>query len=113
MNGKRMIQGFLFITLMVFTLAACGGGGTTGTTSGAGTGSATIQGSVPGTVVVAVDNATNLEAERVTATGTSKTFRMTLPTGTSYRFYLMENEGNANSRVYPTYLGTATGTDLE
>lgn len=109
MNGKKMIQGFLFITLMVFTLAACGGGGTTRT----GTGSATIQGSVPGTTVVAVDNATNIEAERITATGTPKTFRMTLPTGTSYRFYLMENEGTGNSRVYPMYMGTANVFELD
>ncbi len=113
MNGKRTIRGFLFFTLMTLTLAACGGGGTTGTTSGAGAGFVTIQGSVPGTTVVAVDNATNLESGHVTATGTPKTFRMTLPTGASYRFYLVENEGPGNSRVYPVYMGTANVFELD
>ncbi|MGA8753854.1 hypothetical protein, partial [Candidatus Deferrimicrobium sp.] len=65
----------------------------------------TIQGSVPGTVFVAVDNATNLEVGRVTATGSPKTFSMNVPTGKSYRFYVMENEGTGNERVYPMYMG--------
>ena len=43
---------------------------------------------------------------RVTATGTPKTFSMDVPTGKTYRFYVMENEGTGNSRVYPMYMGT-------
>jgi hypothetical protein len=73
----------------------------------------TIQGSVPGTVFVAVDNATNLEVGRVTATGAPKTFSMNVPTGTSYRFYVMENEGTGNSRVYPMFMGTNNVFELD
>ena len=61
---------------------------------------------MPGTAFVAVDNDTNLEVGRVTATGTPKTFSMKVPTGKNYRFYVMENEGTGNSRVYPMYIGT-------
>ena len=74
---------------------------------------ATIQGSVPGTVFVAVNNDTNLEVGRVTATGTPKTFSMGIPTGTPYRFYVMENEGTGNSRVYPVYMGTNNVFELD
>ncbi|MHB8940843.1 MAG: hypothetical protein ACYC7K_05475, partial [Desulfobacteria bacterium] len=76
--------------------------------------SATIQGSVPGTAFVAVDNDTNLEVGRVTATGTpTKTFSMDVPTGKNYRFYVMENEGTGNSRVYPMYIGTSNVFGLD
>jgi hypothetical protein len=86
-------------------LAACGGGsGTDGASTGVN--SATIQGQVSGTVFIAVDNGTNQEVGRVTATGTPKSFSMTIPTGSNYRFYVMENEGTGTSRVYPMYMGT-------
>ena len=93
--SKRGFIGTLFVIVISVLLAACGGGGSVtgsagGGTSG-GTGSATIQGSVPGTVFVAVDHDTNLEAGRVTATGTPKIFSMDVPTGTNYQFYVMEN----------------------
>ncbi|MBE0607601.1 MAG: hypothetical protein IH610_15105 [Deltaproteobacteria bacterium] len=52
-----------------------------------------------------MNNETNLEVNRVTATGTPKSFSMDLPTGANYRFYVMENEGTASSRVYPMYMG--------
>lgn len=93
--------------MLVFgaVLAACGGGGGSSSVSGGTAGIATIQGSVPGSVFVAVDNDTNLEMKRATATGTPKTFSMTLPTGRTYRFYVMENEGTGNARVYPMYIG--------
>ncbi|MGB7971436.1 MAG: hypothetical protein WCF31_05640, partial [Candidatus Deferrimicrobiaceae bacterium] len=67
---------------------------------------ATIQGSVPGTVFVAVDDVTNVEVGRVTATGPQHTFSMDVSTGANYRFYVMENEGTGDSRVYPMYMGT-------
>lgn len=98
--------GVLFFILVAAALVACGGGGSSSSTVPTGTGTATIQGSVPGTVFVAVDNDTNLEVGRVTATGTQKTFSMDVPTGMNYRFYVMENEGTGNSRVYPMYMGT-------
>ena len=119
--SNRGCIGALFIILIAAALAACGGGGSgstsdsggIGTGTGPGTGMATIQGSVPGTAFMAVDNDTNLEAGRVTATGTPKTFSMVVPTGTNYRFYVMENEGTANSRVYPMYMGTNNVFELD
>jgi len=95
----------LLVLTLSFGLAACGGGGGGSSSTTGTTGTATIQGSVPGTVFMAVNNDTNLEVKRVTATGSPKSFSMQLPTGTSYRFYVMENEGTANSRVYPMYIG--------
>jgi hypothetical protein len=112
--SERGLIGALFVIVISASLAACGGGGGGGssTVSGA-TGSATIQGSVPGTVFVAVNNDTNLEAGRVTATGTPKTFSMVVPTGTDYRFYVMENEGTGNTRIYPMYIGTSNVFKLD
>jgi len=105
MTGRRGIIGIVTVLVFGMVLAACGGGSGT---DGAGTGvnSATIQGQVSGTVFIAVDDGTNQEVGRVTATGTPKSFSMTIPTGSNYRFYVMENEGTGTSRVYPMYMGT-------
>ena len=114
--SKRGLIGALFVIVISASLAACGGGGgTAGDSGGTGTttGTATIQGSVPGTVFMAVDNDTNLEVGRVTATGTPKTFSMVVPTGKNYRFYVMENEDTGNSRVYPMFLGTNNVFELD
>jgi len=116
--SKRGFIGALFVIVISASLAACGGGdgtvtGSAGGGAAGGTGSATIQGSVPGTVFVAVDNDTNLEVGRVTATGIPKTFSMNVPTGKNYRFYVMENEGTGNSRVYPVYMGTNNVFELD
>ncbi|HZW35465.1 MAG TPA: hypothetical protein VFF01_00900 [Candidatus Deferrimicrobiaceae bacterium] len=62
---------------------------------------------------MAVDNDTNLEVGRVTATGTPKTFSMVVPTGMNYRFYVMENEGTGYSRVYPMYMGANNVFELD
>jgi hypothetical protein len=102
---RKMFCAWFALALSI-AVAACGGGGGGGSTGVSGaTGSATIQGSVPGTAFVAVDDDTNAEAGRATATGTPKTFSMVLPTGKQYRFYVMENEGTGNSRVYPMFMG--------
>ncbi len=110
MKGIRTIKGLIFIAVMASTLAACGGGGgTAGDVGGTGTttGTATIQGQVSGTTVIAVDSDTDLEAARAAASGAPKTFSMILPTGHSYRFYLVENEGAGNAgRIYPVYMGS-------
>jgi len=113
--SKRGFIGALFVILIAAALAACGGGGSSSVSGGigTGTGTATIQGSVPGTVFVAVNNDTNLEVGRVTATGTPKTFSMNVSTGKNYRFYVMENEGTGNSRVYPVYMGTNNVFELD
>jgi hypothetical protein len=113
MRVIRLYFGLIFWVLGTLALAGCGGGGGgSSTVPGATT---TIQGSVPGTVFVAVDDNTNLEAGRVTATGTGtpKTFSMVVPTGMSYRFYVMENEGTGNSRVYPIFMGTNNVFELD
>jgi hypothetical protein len=114
--GKHRTPFYLLFGLTLsIALAACGGGGSSSDSGGGstGTGSATIQGSVPGTVFMAVDNDTNLEVKRVTATGTPKTFSMVVPTATNYRFYVMENEGTGSSRVYPMYMGTNNVFELD
>ena len=113
-NVRRSI-GALFVILVAAALAACGGGGSSSDSGGVGpgTGTATIQGSVPGTVFMAVNNDTNLEVNRVTANATTKTFSMDIPTGTTYRFYVMENENTGNSRVYPMYMGTSNVFELD
>ena len=115
--SKRGLIGAFFVIVISVSLAACGGGGGGGSsTVPGGTGTATIQGSVPGTVFVAVNNDTNLEVKRVTANATTKTFSMDIPTGTNYRFYVMENEdtGNSsNSRVYPMFMGTSNVFELD
>jgi hypothetical protein len=119
MSNKKMRGsiGALFVMLIAAALAACGsgGGGSSSDSGGIGTGTgmATIQGSVPGTVFVAVNNDTNFEAGRATATGTPKTFSIAIPTGMTYRFYVMENEGSSNSRVYPMYMGTNNVFELD
>jgi hypothetical protein len=98
---------WLFGMAGMLLFVGCGGGGGGSTSSGTTGGTATIQGSVPGTAFVAVDDGTNMEVGRVTATGTPKTFSMNVPTGKNYRFYVMENEGSANSRIYPMYIGSS------
>jgi hypothetical protein len=94
---------------LLFAACGSGGGGSTssGTTGGTTAGTVTVQGSVPGTVFVAVDDGTNAEAARATATGTPKTFSMVLSTGKNYRFYAMENEDTGDSRIYPMYIGSS------
>lgn len=106
MRIKRGYFWWIFGVFGMLAFVGCGGGGgSSSSTVPAGSGSATIQGSVPGTVFVAVDDDTNLEAGRVTATGTQHTFSMDVSTGVNYRFYVMENEGTGYSRVYPMYMG--------
>jgi len=115
MGKHRTSFYILFVLALSTALAACGGGGSSSVSSGigTGTGTATIQGSVPGTVFMAVDNDTNLEVGRATATGSPKTFSMDVSTGRNYRFYVMENEGTGNSRVYPMYMGTNNVFELD
>jgi len=100
----------LFALAVSIVLSACGGGGSSSDSGGAVPGPvlATIQGSVPGTVFMAVNNDTNLEVKRVTANATTKAFSMDIPTGAKYRFYVMENENTGTSRSTPCSWGRAT-----
>src|SRR5450759_1937313 len=113
MGKHRSLFCILSILTFSIALAACGGGGVGVSVFPVGPARPRTQGSVPGTVFVAVDNATNLEVRRVTATGSPKTFSMNVPTGTSDRFYVMENEGTGNERVYPMYVGTNNVFELD
>lgn len=98
---------FSIIAAAIFTtvcLAQCGGGGGGGGNPPATTYAAVI-GTVGGTTVIAYDQNNN-EAARSTAAGNPKTFSLSLPTGVNYKFYLIENEGTSNERVYPLYQGS-------
>jgi hypothetical protein len=64
--------------------------------------SATITGTVSGTTIVAIDE-NNTEQARMEATGTPKTFTITVPIGHTYRFYLIENENTLEEKIFPLY----------
>ena len=99
----------LFALTISVALVGCGGGGTSGGSSSGQIipGSAVVQGKVSGPVFVAVDNETNLEAGRSPSAGGLTTFSMSLPTGKSYMFYLLDNGVTGNpSAVFPVYVGT-------
>lgn len=81
-------------------LTGCGGGGD----DGGGVGSATITGTVSGTVIVAIDQNNN-EVTRGKATGTPKRFTITVPIGSTYRLYLIENEDTSYEKIFPLYQG--------
>jgi len=102
---RKMLY-LLFALTLSIALAACGGGGTSGGSSSGAFGTATIQGSVQGTIFVAVDNDTNLEVGRSTSATGLATFSMTLPTEKSYMFFLMDNVAAGNAAVvFPVYVG--------
>ena len=110
----RKMRYLLIALTLSIALAACGGGGTSGGSSSvqgspggqSSTGSAVIQGKVSGPVFIAIDNDTNLEAGRSTSAVGLTTFSMTLPTGKSYMFYLLDDGVMGNpSRVFPVYMG--------
>ncbi len=114
-NAYRKMLYPLFALALSIALSACGGGGASGGSSSGQTGSsgqatpgfAVVQGMVSGPVFIAVDNDTNLEAGRSSSADGLTTFGMTLPTGKSYMFYLLDNGGTGNtSRVFPVYAGT-------
>src|SRR4030042_3272743 len=100
----KLLALLLFLSILPFVLS-CGGGGGDG--DGGGATSATITGTVAGTVIVAIDENNN-EVSRVTATGAGspKSFTLTVPVGGKYRFYLIENEGTANEKVFFIYQDT-------
>lgn len=93
-----LISALLGILLSCLTLvSACGGGGG----GGGGSENATITGTVSGTRVSVFDRNDNQVASTV-ASGSPKTFSVSLPAGT-YRIYIIENEGTDNQRVFPVY----------
>ncbi len=112
-SNLKIIGGRILSILFAIFLTACGsgggggsdsGGGGNGGGNGGGATNATITGTVAGTTVVAVDENDN-EVDRDTATGSPKTFTLTIPIGGKYKFYFIENEGTSNVKISPLYQG--------
>ena len=112
MTGRRGIIGIVTVLLFGMALAACGGGG-------GGSGSGMVRepqrsrAPCQGPSLWPSTTGRTSKSGRVTATGTPKSFSMTIPTGKNYRFYVMENEGTGNSRVYPMFMGTNNVFELD
>jgi len=100
------------LTIVAIALVACGrrhNSGYDGVTI-PGMGTASISGYVSGGAIAVVDAASNAEVRRVASIGYAaglKTFSTSLAIGKSYKFYLIDNAGTADERVYPLYQGTA------
>jgi hypothetical protein len=95
------LPGSLLLVVPVMFLIGCGGGGD-GTdlgTTPSPTKSVVITGTVPGTVAIAYDYATGLEAARDVASGTPKTFTLSLAPGAYYLMFI-ESEGTPAQRTY-------------
>jgi|GEM_PF-3393518 len=103
----------LFFLLLLVLMAGCGGSGGGSDTTGTGgdttgSGDVTITGTVAGTTFVAVDVASDTVVARKVAVSQngSKVFTVKVQSGKQYKFYLIENEGTDNERVFPLYIGT-------
>lgn len=94
----------LLLLLLIIVITGCGDTGETTQASDGGN-AATITGTVAGTTVKVFDLSGN-EIASNTASGIPNTFTLNVPAGGSYKFYLIENEGTANERVFPLYQGT-------
>lgn len=94
----------LLLAFLAMVLVTCGGGGDgsdPGTTP-TPTKSVVITGTVPGTVAIAYDYATGMEAARNVASGTPKTFSLSVAPGSYYLMFLA-NEGTPTQGSYPFY----------
>jgi len=91
----------LLLLVLAMILVTCGGGGD-GSDSGTTpppTKSVVITGTVPGTVAIAYDLATGKEAARNVASGTPKTFSLSVAPGDYYLMFI-ENEGTPTQRSF-------------
>jgi hypothetical protein len=110
-NFMRIVK-LMTLAIVTIALVACGSshnGDYTGVTI-PGMGTASISGTVSGGTVAVVDAASNTEVRRIASTGYAaglKSFSMPLAIGKSYKFYLIDNAGSADERVYPLYQGSA------
>ena len=95
----------LLLAFLAMVLVACGGGGdgsnsgTTPTSTLPSTKSVLITGTVPGTVAIAYELSTGKEADRNVASGTPKTFSLSVAPGDYYLMFI-ENEGTPSQRSY-------------
>lgn len=105
---RRLDVQIVFALFVLCFFVGCGGGGgdTAAPSPSPVITTATITGTVAGTTIVAYNATTGAEVARGVASGTPKNFTLSLPTGVSYKIYLLENEGTANQRIYPLYQGT-------
>jgi hypothetical protein len=110
---RRILQKFIKTTaagLAAMALAACaGGGGGTVSNVPAGITTAQISGAFTGGTFVAADAGSNTALNRVTvpaSAGGEQTFSLPLPAGRTYKFYIVENGGSPDARVYPLYQGS-------
>ena len=98
----------LLLVLLAMVLFTCGGGGDGGSNSGTTPSptpsekSVVITGTVPGTVAIAYDYATGIEADRNVASGTPTRFTLNLDPGEYYLMFL-ENEGTPSQGSYAFY----------
>jgi len=92
----------LLLAFLAMVLFTCGGGGGGDGSGPATTKSVVITGTVPGTVAIAYDYATDMEADRNVASGTPKTFTLNVAPGEYYLMFL-ENEGTPTQSAYAFY----------
>jgi len=97
-NSLKFIGILILTCFTIAFLTACG----SGDGGGDDVENATITGTVAGTEIVALDENDN-EVDRNTATGTPNIFTITVPVGSKYRFFLVENEGTINEEVFSLY----------
>jgi len=91
----------MLLAFLAMVLVTCGGGGD-GSDSGTTpppTKSVVITGTVPGTVAIAYDLATGKEVARNVASGTPKTFSLSVAPGDYYLMFI-ENEGTPTQRSF-------------
>jgi hypothetical protein len=91
-----------FMAIVFVTCGGDGGGSVSGTTpvpTPTPAKSVVITGTVPGTVAIAYDYATGKEAARDVASGTPKTFSLSVAPGTYYLMFI-ENEGTPTQGSY-------------
>jgi hypothetical protein len=100
------------LALATLAVAACAGGSgkDSGGVSIPGITTASITGTLASGSVAVVDADSNTEVRRVVSAGYGagwKSFDTPVSAGKRYKFYLIENEGSAEQRVYALYQGAA------
>jgi hypothetical protein len=100
-HGIKLFALFLSLSAVFLLGHGCGGGsgGSDSGTTPPPTTSVVITGTVPGTVAIAYDYATGMEAARNVAGGTPKTFSLSVDPGEYYLMFI-ENEGTPTQRSF-------------
>src|SRR4030067_681178 len=99
-HGIKVLAIIFSLSFVFLLWHGCGGGGGGGGDSGTTpTKSVFIKGTVPGTVAIAYDKATGIEAARNVASGTPKRFSLNVAPGDYYLMFI-ENEGTPSQRPY-------------